>query len=77
MHSIIKATAVASPSVLFAGAFFSVPSYAIDGGVTPPECALASTKAHHPDWYRPGGYCTPNLGLQPGFAEVHHCMWKP
>lgn len=59
-------------TLLLAGvalAVLAMPSLAlaVEGGVQPLECAAASTKAAHPDWYRDGLYCGvphPN-GYQP------------
>jgi hypothetical protein len=75
MSKSTRLAVVAAISFLVAGAGYTVPSYAIDGGSPPAECALDSTKAAHPDWYRDGGYCTVNeLGHQPGFVEPE-CKW--
>lgn len=56
-------------TLVIAASFYSVPSFAVDGGVAPPECANPDNKTQHPDWYRDGGYCALNRGEQPGFAE--------
>jgi hypothetical protein len=55
-------------TLIVAASFYSVPSFAVDAtaGVSPPECANPDTQTKHPDWYRPGGYCTPNDGDQAG-----------
>ena len=63
----MKSFAVAA-TLLVAASFYTVPSFATDptAGVTPPECANADSKINDPDWYRPGGYCQPQLGEQAG-----------
>jgi hypothetical protein len=55
-------TLLIGASLLVAASLYSVPSFAVDGGVAPPECADQATKDKHPDWYRPGGYCSLNNG---------------
>ncbi len=55
-------------SLLVAASAYSIPTFAIDGGVAPPECALQATKDQHPDWYRDGGYCSLNNGTHPGYG---------
>lgn len=61
---------VVAASLLVAASFYTVPSFAVDAtaGVAPPECANADTQTKHPDWYRPGGYCSPNDGTQAGYG---------
>jgi hypothetical protein len=77
MKKSTRLAVVAAVSFLVAGAGYTVPSYAIDGGSAPAECALDSTKAAHPDWYRDGGYCdVKELGQQPNFTG-QECKWEP
>lgn len=59
---------IVAASLLVAAPFYVVPSFATDptAGVAPPECANPDTQTKHPDWYRPGGYCSPQLGEQAG-----------
>lgn len=66
-------------SLVMAVSSFSVPTFAApSGGVVPPECALQTTKDKHPDWYRDGGYCSPDNGStyhngisgDPGFGST-------
>ena len=57
-------------SIVVAASAYSVPTFAIDGGVMPPECADQATKDKHPDWYRPGGYCSMYNGDQAGSGST-------
>lgn len=65
----MKKLFVAALALGLMSSFYTVPVFAIDGGVVPPECNLAATKEAHPDWYRDGGYCTPNNGTHPGYGS--------
>jgi hypothetical protein len=52
-------------SLVTAVSCYSAPTLANaypDGGVAPPQCADQATKDKHPDWYRPGGFCSLNNG---------------
>ncbi len=66
----MKKLFVAALALGLMSSFYTVPVFAIDGGVVPPECNLAATKEAHPGWYRDGGYCSPNNGTHPGYGEV-------
>ncbi len=63
---------LAALALVAAAAVYSVPTFAIDGGVVPPECSQQATKDKHPDWYRDGGYCaTPSPGATTGYGSSY------
>jgi len=68
----MKKSLLVAATFVVAAAFYSVPSFATDAtaGVAPPECANPDTQTKHPDWYRPGGYCQPQMGEQAGSAST-------
>ena len=72
-------TLVVAASLLVASSFYAVPSFATDpgSGVAPPECANPDTQTKHPDWYRPGGYCSPQLGEQAGSGAASSSVPEP